>query len=181
MAAISTNMAIGSYLATYNSLSLGLVHGPYNLQMQTFATPIRADNYGDMDIDAIDRGQNWFVTLIVKQWTAAVRQALFPFGIDSADGALGQPGIDILTGTKIAAGRKLTDLAKVLAMTPETNTPTAAVNTKTVYTAQYCILRPNSTVNIPLGNDERNIPIEFQFFPDLNSGQVQHLVASDLV
>lgn len=180
MAAISANMAIGSYLCTYGATSLGLVEGPYNMQMQTLATAIRSDYHGDMDLDYIDRGQNWFMTLIVKQWTAIVRRALFPFGDSGTDGELGQPGSDIASGTKIPAGRLYTGLAKQIVLTPVDNTPADAVATKLIYTAPYAILRPNSSINLQLGNVERNIPIEFQFLPNDNSGQIQHLVASNV-
>lgn len=158
--------APGYYTCTYGSTpaDLGLVHGVRRLRRRYRAQPIQADRFGDMQIDGVFRGGDVFLQMIFKEWTAAVKAALWPF--DSDFGDIG------------SMGKLLTDLAAPLVMTVESGSPAATTGFSTV-TAALAILAPENDVEIIFGNEQRDVPVMLQLFPYLvSTGRYAHFVTT---
>lgn len=150
--------APGYYTCTYDGNDLGLVEGVRRLRRRHRAQPIAADKYGDSMIDGVYRGGDCFLQMTFKEWTSAVRSALWPFDADFGD--MGQ------------CGRLLSDLAKSLVLTVEANSPAATAGPSTV-TASKVILAPENDVEIIFGNEQRDVPVLLQLLPyDYSGGRI---------
>ena len=164
--------AAGPYRATYNTDSataspagkgtgardLGLVEGVRRYSRVMQARPIAASAYGTTTIDAVYTGGQCFCEMTLKEWSAAVRDCLWPF-----DDTFGQAG---------PVGRLLSHLAGELVLTAVEDT-LAAANGPAVLTFRKAIIAPGHATEVPLGDCERDIKLRFQCFPYLTeSGAV---------
>lgn len=161
--------APGAYTATFNTAGassdpagkaagardLGLVEGVRSVSRTVEGKDIRADLYGDTVIDGIYTGGQMFVSMIFKEWTAQVQDALWPFGGDTA-GDFGNLGV---------VGDLMTNLAGVLTLTAVADTPAAGATDSAVITISSAVISPGHSFDVPLGNDERNVPIVFRCYP----------------
>lgn len=164
--------APGYYTATYDPPSaagssstgatdLGLVDGVRRLRMRSSAQMVKADRYGDSEIDGIYRGANLSLMMTFKEWTSIIREVLWPYTATAGD--MGQVGI---------SGRLLTDLAGQLVLTALTGTPAATAGPATI-TFPKAILAPENDVEIIFGNEKRDIPVVFKIFPSDVSGTIR--------
>ena len=159
--------AAGPYAATYDTdgaagdpagkgqgaRDLGLVEGVRRWQRVLEARPVKSDAFGDGVIDGVYRGGQCFCLMTFKEWTDAVKDALWPFGA-----AFGEMG---------SVGRLLTDLAGVLTLTAAADTPAAAAGPVTL-TFGKAILSPGHNSQVVLGDVERDVPVVFRCFPYVN-------------
>ena len=155
--------APGHYAATWNGNDVGLTNGPKILRRRYSAIEVDTDKYG-AGVDGIYKTGPVFLALTVKEWTAAVRGILWPFGADF--GIVG------------ANGRLLSDLAQALVLTAQTGTPAATKGPATI-TFSKAIIAPESDWEIPLGNVERDVPILFRCFPYLDGSDLRHFTTTD--
>lgn len=139
----------GPYDATWGGSSLGLVQRAWSAESEASVTPITADRYGDSVIDGIYRGANAFLIVQLKEWTAAVRDAIWPFA------TWGETGDH---------GRALSDLAKTLVLTALPGSPAATKGPVTL-TASKAIYAPGHRIAVPMGNEERIVGLVFQCLP----------------
>lgn len=159
--------AAGPYTATYNTDSapgdpagkgqgardLGLVAGVRRWRRQLEIHPVHGDAYGSSEIDGVYRGGQCYCLMTFKEWSDAVKDALWPFG--SSFGAMGQ------------VGRLLTDLAGELVLTAVADTP-AATNGPATLTFEKAILSPRENNDVVLGAEERDVPVMFRCYPYVN-------------
>lgn len=150
MAGLGGTIAFGPYTMTYDGNDVGLSEGPKRLTIASKAKLIYADRYGDTAIDGIYTGGDWFLTVIFKEWTANIRAAIWPFG---TFGEIGVPG------------KKLTDLAKVFVLTAVAGTPAATAGPATL-TCHLAVPSEGNSSEILLGNDQRNVPVQFRLYPN---------------
>jgi hypothetical protein len=106
--------------------------------------------YGKSMVDATYDGMNVLVRGVLREWTAAVKAAIWPF--DS------EPGVSGLIG------RKYSDMAKQLVLTAVPGTP-AATNGPVTRTYPLCIFDPEFNKEIILGLGGRAVPIVFRILP----------------
>jgi hypothetical protein len=116
------------------------------------AQEVRASRFGDTVIDGVYRGADVFQIAVIKEWTEAIRDAIWPF-----DEALGNTGIH---------GRMLTDMYGQIILTAIPGTPAAAVGPLT-RTYPIAGLSPEHNVDVTFGSEERNIPIVFRCLPTI--------------
>jgi len=160
--------AAGPYSATYNTdeasgdpagkgegtRDLGLVEGVRRWQRVLEAHPVRSSAFGKTEIDGVYQGGQCFCLMTFKEWSNAVRDAVWPFG--KRFGCIGQ------------VGRMLTDLAGVLTLTAQPNTPAATAGPATL-TFRKAILSPGHNSEVVLGAQQRDVPIVFQCFPYIDA------------
>ncbi len=166
------SFAAGPYTATYSAddapgspagkgqgaRSLGLVEGVRRWQRILEARPVHSGAFGSTVIDGVYRGGQCFCLMTFKEWTDAVKDALWPLG-DS----FGEVG---------PIGRLLTDLAGQLVLTALPDTP-AAQNGPATLTFGKTILSPGHNSEVVLGAEQRDVPIVFRCFPYVSgSGKV---------
>ena len=153
MAAL-TGLVPGSYAATYKGQSIGETEGVKRLQIMPHGREVRADKYGESIVDVIDRGQDVYVQMILKEWNANVEAVIWPFGT-----TFGTP--------LVVSGRLWSALAGALVLTPLTGTPadTVGPGETTAITFALAIVAPNTLIDIPLGSDQRDVPITFLCLP----------------
>jgi len=163
-----TTIATGSYSATYNNdhapgdppgkgtgpRDLGLVEGVRRWVRLIAAAPVTSTQHGESHIDAVYRGGQCFVTMTLKEWSAAVRDVLWPF-----DENFGEVG---------SVGRLLSDLAGELTLTAEPGTRAAAVGPATLKFGK-AILAPEQRIEIPLGAAPRDVHLTLQCFLYVNA------------
>lgn len=157
MAAITGDFAIGAYDVTFNGNSIGLVEGAIKVQSQFIGAPIRASKYGQSIIDVIIQGGAEFVAIVLKEWNANTKAAMWQAG--SGLGRVYE------AGKLIGAG----SLAKSLVLTAVANTP-AATEGPATRTYPLAFLLPGHTLDAPFYADERNIPLVFAVLPEIDSG-----------
>ena len=151
MAGLAGTVSFGQYSATYDGNSIGLTEEPKRLQFSPNMEPITSDIYGkDTLLDGVYAGGNVFVLLVLQEWTAAIRVALWPWG------TMGDMGI---------VGRRVTDLAKQLVLTAVTGTVAATVGPTTL-TFPLAFPAAGNQIDIILGSQPRNIPLLFQCVPN---------------
>jgi len=160
--------AAGPYTATYDAdnapgdpagkgqgaRDLGLVEGVRRWQRMMEAHPVQAGAFGSTEIDGVYRGGQAFCLMTFKEWTDAVRDALWPFG--TGFGELGQ------------VGRLLTDLAGELTLTAAPDTPAASAGPATLV-FRKAIVSPGHNSEVVLGAEQRDVPIVFRCFPYVNA------------
>ncbi len=163
MAAITGDFPTGPYTATWNGNSIGLLEGVIRHTQSPIALPIRAGLYGQTIIDYILQGAGMFVTVIIKEWNANTRAALWPYGTNE--------GIVHEAGVLIGAGA----YAKALVLTAVAGTP-AAVEGPATRTYPLTFPLPGHNLDMTFGAVERNIPVVFGVLPEDNSGGDQKLI-----
>jgi len=154
----------GPYTATYNAdgavgsppgkgageRDLGLVEGVRRWIRLYEAHPVGTSTLGATVIDGVYRGGQCFVRMTFKDWSPAVRDALWPLGA-----SFGKVG---------TVGRLLSDLAGRLTLTAAPDTP-AAANGPAVLRFDKAIIAPSQQTEIVLGDAERDIEVTFRCFP----------------
>lgn len=167
--------APGAYTMTYappsgvagytgSPLSCGLIEGVRRLRRRPEAQTMQADQFGKSDIDAVYQGGNWALSMVFKEWTAAIRAILWPFGGDASTPDW------LALGT---CGKLLTDLAGQIVLTAVTGTP-AASNGPATLTFPKAIISPDTDQEIIMGNEPRDIPVVFKLFPyDAGGGVIK--------
>ena len=159
--------AAGPYTANYNadnasgnppgkgagSRDLGLVEGVRRWQRTMQARPVEADAFGSMEIDGIYQGGRCFVSMTFKEWTTAVKDALWPFG---TFGDVGQIGIF------------LSELAGELTLTAAADTPAAATGPATLIFGK-AIIAPDHNSEVVLGHQQRDVAVVFRCLPYINN------------
>ena len=157
------SFAAGPYTATYNAdaatgdpagkgdgaRDLGLIEGVRRWQRTLEAHPVHSGVLGAAVIDGVYRGGKCFCEMTFKEWTDAVRDALWLFG--ESFGRMGQ------------IGRLLSDLAGVLTLTAVADAP-AAANGPATLTFGKAILSPGSDTPVVLGAQQRDVPVVFCCF-----------------
>jgi hypothetical protein len=157
--------APGVHAATFNGQDCGLTTSQgWRLRYRPSVKKIQDTNaYGDTLIDGIFRGYQGVQLLVTfKEWIAAVKAAINPYGT-----AVG--GNMTFDGIQGQIGLLSSDLAKVLILTAQANSPAAATGT-TPLTANKAILSPENDVEILFGPDERDIPVVFDLLLYDDSG-----------
>ena len=157
--------ATGAYSATYQvrvggvlqgqAEDIGAFEGSLRQNKTMHAQDVRASRFGDTVLDGIYRGANVFQIVVIKEWTEAIRDAIWP--------------LDELLGTSGIHGRQLTDIAGQLILTAIPGTPAAAVGPLTRKYAM-AILSPEHNQELTFGTEERNIPIVFRMYPTITVG-----------
>lgn len=146
----------GAYTGTINSVALGITDEGFDLQWEPKHAPIeKSDVYGDMMIDAIYRGTNWFLQCEFLEYKAGPLAAAYPWG------AIGVQGI---------IGRLASDVATPLVMTATTGTP--AVATPATFTATKTILAPGSNPHSQYTSRLRTMPVRLVLLPVDSGGGV---------
>lgn len=155
----------GVYTATWNSLSLGMVEGGFNIRYRDKEKAItNTSTYADTKIDGIYRGRDVFIDFVLKEWSANIRKLMMPYQSQSGNtdfGKLGQIG-------QLASG-----VAQAFVLTAEANSP-AAANSGGTWTFHLSKLAPENDVRFLLGPDERDIPILMDVLPYSDSGTIRH-------
>lgn len=164
---------VGPYTSTFNtsgasgspagktagSRSLGLVENVITLSRSVEGEDIVADVYGKTVIDGIYQGGQTFVSMIFKEWTIQVQDALWPFGGDSGD--FGRVG---------TAGLLMTDLAGILTLTAVAGTPAASSGVgPSPIVFHAAIISPGHNFDVPFGSTQRHVPIVFRCYPTIQS------------
>jgi len=158
------SFAAGPYAATFDTddapgdpagkgqhaRDLGLVEGVRRWTRVLDAQPVVTSALGDAVIDGVYRGGQCFCRMTFKEWTAAVRDALWPFGA-----TFGETG---------HIGRLLSDLAGVLTLTAVANTPAADHGPETLI-FRKAIVEPGRVAEIPLGNQQRDVAVLLRCYP----------------
>lgn len=146
----------GRYTATYNSLALGVSREGYRFSHETKTQNIEGtDAYGDSLIDMIYRGANMNVAFSMMSSSKAVTAAILcPWTTD----------LYVLRSTAAPVGRLASDLAEVLVLTAEANTPAAAAAGPATLTANLAILAPGS-VELLFDSRLREVPIRMNLLP----------------
>lgn len=155
---------VGAYTATLNSVALGITEEGYNLQWEPKHDTIeRSDVYGDMLLDTIYRGTNWFFQAEFLEYKAGPLAAVYPWG-----SALGTQGI---------IGRLGSDVATSLVLTSTTGTP--AVATPATLTATKTIIAPGSNPNAMFNSRLRTMPVRLVLLPvDTGAGVIKNFTTT---
>lgn len=147
----------GAYTGQYNSVAIGITDNGYELQWETKVDAIeKSDVYGDMMIDGVYRGVNYFMQAEFLEGTTAAGQAAFPWA------AFGTPGI---------IGRLMSNVAAALLLTATTGTP--AVATPATLTAPGAILAPGSNPAVQYNSRLRTVPVRFVLLPYNSAGTIK--------
>lgn len=144
--------AVGAYSATFKAVTIGTFESSLRQNKTMHAQDVLASRFADTVIDGVYRGANVFAIAVIKEWTEAVRDAIWPF-----DEELGNTGIH---------GRMLTDIAGALVLTAITGTPAATIGPVT-RTYPLAVIAPEHNTEITFGNEERNIPVVFRCLPTI--------------
>lgn len=151
--AVGTFVA-GAYSAVRNSVALGLTEDGWNLQWEPKQEAIeRSDAYGDMLLDMVWRGCNWFFQAEFLEYRAGTINATYPWG------TMGQPGV---------IGRLASAVASALVLTATAGTPAAA--SPATLTATYSILAPGFNVDAVYSSRLRTMPCRLALLPYESGG-----------
>jgi len=153
----------GEYTMTYAGAPCGLVtSGGQHLRFRPSKKKINdTATYGDTLIDGIYRGMNAQLMVTFKEWTVAVKQAIWPY-------SAGGPGAGF-DGTLGIIGRLDSDISQGIVLTAVAGTP-AALNGPATFTALRPILADGNDLDIPFGPDETDVPVVFDLMLYDDSG-----------
>lgn len=162
--------SVGAYEMTYTppagapgagvAQNAGLVEGVRRLRRRVLGETMQADQFGKTVIEGIYQGADVFALMTFKEWTAAVRNILWPFST-SGHGDLGLPG------------RLMSSLAGDMVLTATAGTP-AATNGFTTIRAAKAILAEENDLEYILGNEARDIPVLFRLYPYVDGSYTRH-------
>jgi hypothetical protein len=152
---VNPSIPSGPYSATWAGSSIGLFEGPVRLQQNVIGLPVRASQWGQTVIDYIMQGGGAFGVVTVKEWTAAIRTFLWPFG--STMGIVDEPGI------------LFSQYCQPLVLTALAGTP-AATHGPVTRTYHYCATLPGHNLDITFGPMERNIVVAVGVLPEPATG-----------
>ena len=153
----------GRYSATYNSVDLGIMSDGYEIQVDPKEQVInRSDAFGDMMIESIFRGADWFCQYEAMEYKAGPISAYFPFAAPGAVGVIGRLGSAI---------------AQSVVLTATAGTPAAAA--PATLTAALAKLAPNSSPRWKMDSMLRLLPTRLQFYPsDVGAGVIKHFTTT---
>jgi hypothetical protein len=154
MAAITGDFPPGPYQVTFNGTSIGLMEGSIRAGQQVIGLPVRASLWGQTVIDYILQGAFHSFALVMKEWNAGAKAAMWQFG--STHGIVGE------------AGLLFNPLYKQVVMTALAGTP-AATEGPVTRTYPLCGLLPGHNLDITMGPEERNVPVVFGVLPEPES------------
>lgn len=162
--------SVGHYAMTYTpptgtpganvAQNPGLIEGPRRVRRRYHGDTMQADSFGKTAIEGIYQGFDVFLQCTFKEWTAAVRNIIFPFST-TGNGDLG------------VIGRLHSDLAGVIVLTATAQTP-AATNGPTTITARKAIVAEENDIEFLLGNEARDVPVLFRLYPYVESNETRH-------
>lgn len=139
----------GPYTVAYNALALGILEDGITLEATQSTEAITGDNLGDSIQDAVYRGGNVFLDMVLQQFDAAGAQSAFwPYEFANW-GNVGQ------------IGTLSSDWSKPLVLTSVAGTSAVPA----VLTVPNVILAPNYPVRMLFASRLRNVPIRFQVLP----------------
>lgn len=154
--AIATFIA-GQYAGTLNAVALGITEEGYELQLEPKSDTIeRSDAYGDMMLDLIYRGTNYFLQTEFLEYKAGPIAAMQPWNSLGGQGVIGRLGSDVATP---------------LVLTATTGTPAAAA--PATLTASLAILAPGSNPRAAFNSRLRTVPVRFVCLPTSTLGIVR--------
>lgn len=153
----------GAYTGTYNAVALGITEEGYTLQWEPKQDAIdKSDVYGDMHLDSIWRGCNWFMQTEFKEHKAGPIAVAYPWA------AMGVQGV---------IGRLASNVATALVLTSTAATP--AATTPATLTAAGAILAPGSNPEQQYNSRLRTLPVRMVFLPyDSGAGVIKNYVTT---
>lgn len=154
MAIITGDFPPGPYEVTWNGTSIGMMEGSIHHQQMVIGAPIRASLYGQTILDYILQGMFVNAVLVIKEWNAGSKAALWPF--NASQGIVGE------------AGLLFNPLYKAMVLTALSGTP-AATEGPVTRTYAICGLLPGHNLDVTFGPEERNIPVAFTCLPEPDS------------
>lgn len=160
-------IASGAYAATIgptgglSQVALGHIDGLWRFQTSQKATPVQAHKWGEMTVDGIYQGLDTFIIATFKEWQAnELDYVYWPWS--ATEGQTGE------------IGRCMTDLSRHLVFTAATGSPAATLGPVTI-TVPYASYAPNHSMEWTFGIAERLVPMVFQVYPEVPSGQSAEL------
>lgn len=153
----------GAYTGTYGGVAMGITDEGYSLQWETKLQAIeKSDVYGEMMIDGVYRGSNWFFQTEFLEYKSGPLAASFPWG------GLGVQGV---------IGRLMSDVAAAMVLTATAGTP--AVATPASLTATKAILAPGSNPSAQFNSRLRTMPVRLVMLPvDIGSGVMKNFTTT---
>jgi hypothetical protein len=145
----------GAYTSTHGGVAVGITDDGFALQWSAKAQAIeKSDVYGDMMIDGVYRGSNWFLQFECMEYKSGPIAAAFPYGGFGVHGVI---------------GRLMSDVASAMVLTSTAGTP--AVATPATLTATKAILAPGFDPNAQFSSRLRTMPVRLLLLPvDIGSG-----------
>lgn len=154
-----SNAIAGNYQMTWGGSSVGQVKDGIVLSGQPSFTQELADLYGDLIIDGVYRGVNYFLRFTIVEHNAQIVDMMHPFA------TLGTPGL---------AGRFIQDIAKAVVMTPTASTPAASSTPAwNTITASKCIPMTGFSNDVNFATRQREFPIYLLCLPWSDSGTIR--------
>lgn len=161
MAAITGDFPPGPYQVTFNGTSVGLMEGPIREQRNIIALPIYATVWGRHVIDYIMQGGGVFVVMVLKEWNAGSKAAIWPYHASQ--------------GNYPVVGELLNPYFKALVLTALAGTP-AATEGPVTRTYALSALLPGHNTDITFGPGERNVPLVLGVLPQQSASDVGRAV-----
>ena len=123
----------------------------------------RSDAFGDMIIDTIARGSDWYCQWeAMEAFLAGTQAAMHSFGALGVVGVIGRLGSDIATSMVLTS----------VAATPAVASPATLTATKSK-------IAPNSQPRMNFNSMLRVIPIRHQWLPvDVGAGVIKHFTST---
>lgn len=142
----------GRYTGTWNSLNVGQVADGYRLSLTAYFRPITGDGGGDVEQDAIYRGNGIEVAFTIIEYdAAAVSTLIWPGGGSLYSlGTIGQLAV-------------ASSMAKSLVLTRFSANTTA---TPASLTLPLTLLKDRATVQLLMASDLKEVPIALKVFPN---------------
>lgn len=144
----------GSYAATYNNSTLGMVEDGFEIEETPLAELVRATDTGQSIRDGVYTGKNVTIDMVLLEWNLA--------GV----GALWKPWATNM-GSVGGVGRQLSDLASQLVLTSNGggNQIAAGANVIVSLTAAKAIAAPNFPVRWLMDARPRKLPVRLMLLP----------------
>ncbi len=142
---------------------MGITDEGYALQWSAKAQVIeKSDVYGEMMLDGVYRGSNWFFQTEFLEYKSGPVAAAFPYGGFGVQGVI---------------GRLMSDIAAAMVLTSTAGTP--AVATPASLTATKAILAPGSDPSAQFNSRLRTMPVRLVLLPvDIGSGVIKNFTTT---
>lgn len=151
----------GNYLVYWNGVIIGYTDQGWNVEMSLNGEVLRFDDWGETPIDLVHRGAQVYVEAVIKEWTAGLIAALWPWGNPGA--TAGSFGNVYCPGRMAVAG----DIAKTLLMTPACTASPAGQLAADEWTFHKAVVDPDLVSRINFNNMPRLVPLRFITFLSL--------------
>jgi hypothetical protein len=153
----------GAYTGTYGGVAMGITDEGYTLQWETKVQAIeKSDVYGEMMIDGVYRGSNWFFQTEFIEYKSGPVSAAFPWGAFGVQGVI---------------GRLMSDVAASMILTDTDSTPAATF--PATLTATKTILAPGSSPSAQFNSRLRTMPVRLVMLPvDTGSGVMKNFTTT---